>query len=239
MTAFSYIRRQVPMKLVAATFLIFVTSATSVGFAANPGNLDIYLPFFENETLYEQAITVPNIAYDPADEPWGPPGAPADWRTTDKGARIQSSTTEGLSFPVIVPMGSGTNKSVTKAMSDAYWDIAYNVAGGNAFRLSDSDLEYNCYGYATGKHYWMGPDGFSAVMRDNGWIATFDYCTVNGVVKLTSADHCFLMHECCAQYESFPKKIKKSKEKFAASGVYMLTYVCPFAVLPDGDYFKK
>lgn len=222
----------------AIGFLAVATSAPAVGFCANPGNLDIFLPFYDNGTQYEQAITIPSIEYNPDDDPWGPAGAPADWRTTDKGARIQSATTEGLSFPISVPMGSGSNKSVTKAMSDAYWDIEYNVAGGDAYRLTDSNLHYNCYGYATGKYYWMGPDGFGAVMRDNGWVATYDYCTASGVVKLTT-DHCLVMDECCAQYESFPKKIKRSTEKFAASGTYMLTYVCPFAVLPDGDYYRK
>lgn len=107
-------------------------------------------------------------------------------------------------------------------------------------KLAPASFGQNCYGYATGKGYWINPAGFDIVLQDEYTVFNESFCFAVGVMRVTGEDHAIRIDECCEQTGCFGtfKTIKVTTEKNGPSPIYQRAYGCPPGVLPWGTIYK-
>jgi hypothetical protein len=168
---------------------------------------------------------------------WLPALNPWNGRNTSAGNRIENGDFGGAKdfpFDVANPNVPGGVESVTAAKSDTAWDAYYT----GYTRLSGSTYVQNCYGYATGKGYWVGTAGFTRIVADEYNVYSDGPCKENCILK-PAGDHCILLTACCPNGTAAWNFIAQTKEKNASSGVYKRDYYCPGGGSLSGTIYCK
>lgn len=132
---------------------------------------------------------------------WVPQLQPWNNRNTAAGNRIENVDNAGADFPLTVTLADGRVIRITAANCDAHWDEHYRVGqphpnGARYRRVSGATLSRNCYGYSTGKGYWVNSPGFNVIMQDEYVIFQASFCRGGCILKL-SGDHCISLVDCC------------------------------------------
>ncbi len=226
---------RVLMSHVMFACLLSLFPAHALSFQANPQDGWYYYKFKLLGVNFEGFRKVDNSLWVASNNPW-------NGRNTSAGNRIQNADTPNTGFPfnVVIP-GVGV-VAVTQAMSDAAWDDFY----AGCTRISNSTFAKNCFGYCTGKSYWVDEPGFDQIMTDEYDIVTM--LAVSDILKEVA--HCMIITKICdnggggaepSGPTGFPDTISETKEKNGSSGVYKCVYYCPGGKDPGGGtlYRKK
>lgn len=151
---------------------------------------------------------------------WKPQDVGWNSRNTSAGNKIHNIKTTGDGFNITANLPGGGTVTVTPTMCKAYWDAALP---GWTF-VSAATWAQNCYGYATGKGYWIQAPGFNVLMQDDYEVFSDEYCKANCISK-EAGDHCKLLESCYAVDDL----VKKVSQKYATSPVYEKTFAAPGA----------
>lgn len=191
--------------------------------------------------LYDLSPTATN----PNRGAWVPQLQPWNNRNTAAGNRIGNMDNAGADFPLTATLRDGRVVRITAANCDAHWDRVFRVGerhpnGARYRRVSSATLNMNCYGYSTGKGYWVNSPGFNVIMQDEYVIFQASFCRGGCILKL-SGDHCISLVDCCCPGVANPPldTIKVTREKINTSGVYEGTWDCPPGYTPHGTIYCK
>lgn len=202
---------------------VFVLATAAQCFAANPQNSSYVILWTDGANNF---ATTRTVTQDGTVGEWFPQDTGWNARNTGAGNKIHNMASAGSGFPF---MAGAVN--VTAAMSDAAWDAA--LPGWT--RDSSATWAQNCYGYASGKGYWIQAPGFNQLVADDYTVYSTNYCK-EGCISKETGDHCKLLETCYADEHL----VKKVSQKYACSGVYSKTFAAPGDKFPyDTIYCKK
>jgi hypothetical protein len=184
-----------------------------------------------------------NGHWDPSLEPW-------NGKFTNVGKKVENRVgnvdTSGSKFP----FRNENNALVTEASCIKFFDWFYSKApNNNNYRAlsgpfdgtfkkqakSTPGFEMNCYGFATGKNYWITEGGWKTI-KSQEYDKDANSCKAKGVVDFPlQFGHCFWISSCCDKTCAKFKAVlpEKTEEKYASSPAYNGVWKCA-----DGRYIE-
>jgi hypothetical protein len=149
---------------------------------------------------------------------------------TKKNNKVENVNTDKMTFPY-TNLGGVV---VTAVMNDAYWENTNYPLNMYKNVKNFTGWDFNCYGFATSKNYWIQPNGWNSIAQDEYVVNNNTFCVQNSLLK-PNYDHCFLLTACCAKgYNNQIDTIKTTQEKNQSSSVYEISYKCPPGLIANG-----